>query len=221
MPPDRLNLTHVSRPPRSPGSEPHPVLVLLHGYGADEHDLLAIADDLDGRFYVVSARAPLSLDRGYAWNHLGPDLQPDPATFRSSLEALTRFVDDLPRVYPVDPNALFTLGFSQGAILAAALLLTRPSVPRGTIMLSGYLPIDVAQSANPKALAGKPVFVGHGRQDPLIPVDAARLTRDYLRDIGTAVTYHEYPIAHYIGSDELRDVARWVEGQWTERPPVT
>lgn len=212
-----LNLTHVARPPRAPGPEPHPVLVLLHGYGADEHDLLAVADGLDERFYVISARAPLSLGSGYAWNHFGQDLQPDPVTFQSSLDALARFVDDLPREYPVDPTALFTLGFSQGAVLAAALLLSRPNVPRGTLMLSGYLPVDAARSAAPESLVGKPVFVGHGLQDPLIPVDAARLTRDYLQAIGVALTYREYPIAHYIGSDELGDVAQWLQGQWPPR----
>src|ERR1700694_3930612 len=65
--PSSLGLYHVTRPPGVPSDGPHPGLLLLHGRGADERDLLGLADELDPRLFVVSARAPLRLGPGYAW----------------------------------------------------------------------------------------------------------------------------------------------------------
>lgn len=214
MPQSGLSLHHVAQPPRVPGSEPHPLLLLLHGYGANELDLLPLADELDGRYFVVSVRAPLSAGPGYAWYPLAQsaagDLIPDLATLRISLETLRQFVGALLQTYPIDAKRGFTLGFSQGAVMAGGLLLTAPNIPRGTVMLSGYLPLDAVTPAAPDDLRGKAVFVGHGRFDQVIPIAAGRASRDYLEKVGADLTYHEYPIAHFIGPEELADVEAWL-----------
>jgi phospholipase/carboxylesterase len=207
-----LGLVHVVHPARSGGPGPHPALLLLHGRGADEQDLLGLADELDPRLYVVSARAPLTLGPGFAWYHLLDIGNPDLASFNASLEALTSFVQALPSAYPIDPTRIFSLGFSQGAMMAGSLLLTHPNLPAGTVMLSGYLPLNAGLPINQKGLIGRPIFVGHGTLDPVIPIDAARQARDFLTRAGTALTYREYPIPHYIGPQELSDVVTWLAG---------
>ncbi len=209
MDPSQLSLRHLVRTPRAPAAEPCAALLLLHGRGADEADLLPVADSLDPRLFVVSARAPLPLGPGFAWYHLADIGDPDPASFEASLAALGEFVRDLPAAYPIDPRRIFTLGFSQGAVMAGSLLLTRPESIAGTVMLSGYLPLDQKLSIDEATLAGRRVFVGHGTADPLIPIAWARRVRDYFTKVSADLTYREYPNPHYIDTEEIDDVRAW------------
>ncbi len=205
-----MNLQHVVRPPRSAGPAPHPTLLLLHGLGADENDLIELAGELDPGLFVVSARAPFRYVIGYAWYSLESIGEVEPKTFATGFARLSQFVDALPAAYPVDPRRFFTLGFSQGAVMASALLLTRPSVVAGSILLSGYLPDNLRLNVDAAGLVGRPVFLGHGAQDPLISVDLARKMRDYLVRAGVDLTYREYAIVHTIGPEELSDLAAWL-----------
>ncbi len=172
--------------------------------------MLSLADELDPRMFVVSARAPLTLGPGYAWYNLLDIGNPELATFNASLDALSRFVSALASAYPVDPDRIYTLGFSQGAMMAGSLALTHPDKPAGTVMLSGYLPLDAGLAVDEKSLAGRRVFVAHGTLDPVIPVAAGRLTRDFFTRVRADLTYREYSIPHYIGPQELLDVSRWL-----------
>ncbi len=210
MKPSELALYHVTRPPRGAGAGPHPALILLHGRGADELDLLGLAEDLDSRLFVISARAPMALGPGHHWYHLLDIGNPEPKSFASSLASLAQFVADLPKVYAIDPGAIVTLGFSQGSMMAGSLLLTQPSLVAGTVMLSGYLPLLSGLPIRPEELRGRPVFEAHGTVDPVIPVALGRQARDYWNKVGANLTYREYPIAHSIGSQELLEVNEWL-----------
>lgn len=213
-----LGLHHVTRLPRVETAAPYPTLVLLHGRGADERDLLTLADQLDPHLLIVSVRAPHPLDQGFEWYRLINIGHGEPTTFAESLVVLHEFLARLPRLYPVDPNRLGTLGFSQGAVMASAVLLTRPETLAGTVMLSGYLPLDQNLPIDEARLAHRPVFVAHGTADPLIPITWGRATRDFFSRVGADLTYREYPIAHYIAPEELRDVAEWLRARITPRP---
>src|SRR5438477_5451261 len=131
-----LNLTHFMRP--SPyyakGGAPEggtPRLILLHGRGADEADLMGLEGALDPRLTIVSARAPFRLGPGYAWYGMEQIGAPDRNTLHASLEELWTFVSGLPSAYGIDPQRLYLLGFSQGAVMSAALALTVPDKVRG------------------------------------------------------------------------------------------
>ncbi|MGH2457947.1 MAG: alpha/beta hydrolase [Chloroflexota bacterium] len=215
MDPSHPSLRHLVRSPRVKGAEPYPTLLLLHGRGADEADLLPLADDLDPRYFVVSARAPLPLGPGFAWYDLADIGDPEPSSFDLSLNALTRFVAGLPDAYPIDRSQISILGFSQGAVMAGSLLLTHPELAVGTVMLSGYLPLDQKLPIDETKLANRRVFVGHGTADPLIPVAWARRVRDYFTRVGANLSYREYPMTHAIGPDELDDVRTWGLGAAT------
>jgi phospholipase/carboxylesterase len=208
------SLVSASVPARQ-GEVPHPALLLLHGRGTDERDLLPLAGELDPRLYVVSARAPFRFPwGGYMWYEL--DEQgvgyPEGATLEESLARLRAFIGEMAAELPIDPKRLYAGGFSMGAAMSAALALTVPERVAGAMVLSGYLPLDAGLDFKGEQAAGHPVFAAHGLHDPVIPIQFGRQTRDALATFPVDLTYREYPIGHEISVDELRDAAGWLSG---------
>lgn len=195
------------------GIGPHPVVVLLHGRGADEYDLLDLADFLDPRCFIVSVRAPLALGPGYAWYDLQYIDVLDRATFDYSMQLLDQLWAELPQRYPIDPQQIYTLGFSQGAMMAGTMRLLAPASAAGTILLSGYLPLSAQLPFKMAELSGTAFFVGHGSQDPVVPVEFAQQTQRYLSAAGADLTYHEYPMGHEIVGPELAQITAWLHGR--------
>jgi phospholipase/carboxylesterase len=211
-----ISLTHLVREPRERTGGRPPLLLLLHGFGSNEADLLGLAPSLDGRPLVVSARAPVVLGPGsYAWFSL--DLTPegmvaDLAQAKRSLEMLPGFIDELVEAYGTEAGATYLAGFSQGAMMSLALMLTRPEKVAGVAAMSGRLPAPLpAGGADRAALEGMPVIVTHGLYDPLLPVEGARAARRYLEGLPVRLTYREYPMAHEVSLESLRDVAAWLK----------
>ena len=202
-------LTHVALAPAEDDGKP-PGLLMLHGRGADEHDLLGMAGALDPRLLVVSARAPLPLGWGHHWYELVDVGRPEPETFARSLSLLHEFIPAVVAGYNIDPARLFLLGFSQGAMMSGAVVLTRPELAAGAVLLSGYLPLHAGLPIQEERLKGFPFFVAHGTRDPVIPVAFGREARDYLTGVGADLTYREYPTDHRIVEPELAEVAVWL-----------
>ena len=210
-----LSLTHLVREPGRDGAAAPPLVLLLHGIGSNEEDLFGLAPYLDERFLVVSARAPLALGYGgYGWFNL--EITPrgmaaDLAQAKRSLDLLPGFVDELVDAYGADPGRVYLMGFSQGAMMSLALALTRPEKVAGIVAMSGRLPRQVIESEpDREALKGKPFIVTHGLYDPVLPVENGRAARDYLAALGVALTYREYPMAHEVSAESMRDVAAWL-----------
>lgn len=215
-------LEHLIAPPRRE-SETHALLMLLHGRGADAHDLMPLANEL-GRddLLVVSPQAPYALPGpfgiGYAWYDMHDIGDPDPATFEPSLARLREFIDGVVAGYPVDEERVFLLGFSQGAVMSMATASTDPRRLAGVVALSGYLPESVvcAEGGN---LDDLPIFIGHGNADPLIPVSEGHKARDVLTAKGADVSYREYSVAHRIAPEELDDIREWLGARLGAAPP--
>lgn len=208
-----LNLTHMVRPAmeRDKAGGRVPGLVLLHGRGANEEDLMGLEGALDPRFTIVSARAPFRLGPGYAWYVMTQVGQPDDASMRTSMEELRAFLTALPEAYGVDPRRLYLLGFSQGAIVSSALAMLMPERIAGVVMHSGYVAAEHTKlDLNPDGLAGKPFFVAHGKYDDIIPVTWGRDGQEYLEAAGADVIYKEYPIGHSISEESLYDLSEWL-----------
>jgi len=206
-------LTHRVVQPRQACADAPPTLLLLHGRGSDEVDLLGLASELDPRLFVVSARAPFELGFGYHWYELVEVGRPEPRTFAEGFRRLDQFTRDLAELYGTDPQQLYLLGFSQGAMMAGTLTLRAPERVAGTIMLSGYLPLSAGMEYDESGLAGRPFFVAHGAQDPVIPVEFGREAAEYLRKVDADLEYREYSMAHQVEYDELRDVSQWLTGR--------
>ena len=211
----QLSLTHVARAPGRGGQTAPPLLLLLHGIGSNEEDLFGLAPYLDERFLVVSARAPVALDYGgYGWFRI--DFTPrgmvaDVEQAKKSLALLPGFVDELVETYGADGRRVYVAGFSQGAMMSLALMLTSPEKIAGVVAMSGRLPAQVlGMEPDREALTGTPVLVTHGLHDPVLPIENGRAVRDHLARLPVELTYREYPMAHEVSMESLRDVTAWL-----------
>ena len=186
-------------------------LVLLHGYGADEHDLLPIAHELDPRLRAVSLQGPVSLGgTARAWFKLamGPaGLSFDAEEVRAGVSAAVEAVEAIARETPRP----ILLGFSQGAGMALSVALRRPDLVSAVLSFSGVLrALDDADLAPAASLRGFPVFAAHGTQDPVVPIALGRAIRDELLRHGMALEWHEYQMGHAVLPEELAAARRWL-----------
>ena len=211
----QLSLKHLVREP-SVKTEKPPLLLLLHGVGSNEEDLFGLADYLDDRFFIVSARGPYTLGYGaYAWFHVqftpnGPVIEPEEA--ESSRLALLNFIGEVVEAYGPDAQRVYLMGFSQGAIMSMSLTLTAPEKLAGVVAMSGRTPPEVLSKAvPPERLKGLPIFVAHGTADQVLPIHYGRQTRDILSELPVKLTYREYPMAHQISAESLADIAGWLK----------
>jgi phospholipase/carboxylesterase len=170
---------------------------------------------MDARFLVVSARAPVVLGYGsYGWFNIEftpGGMVADIEQAKKSLLMLPGFIDELVETYGADGRRVYLAGFSQGAMMSLGLTLTRPDKVAGLVAMSGRLPRQVQEhEPDREALKGKPVLVTHGLYDPVLPVGQGREARDYLASLPVALTYREYPMAHEVSIESLRDVTAWL-----------
>jgi phospholipase/carboxylesterase len=206
-------LTYRERPP---AGDPAGLLVLHHGRGADEHDLLPLADLLDPRrsLHVVTPRAPLTLpgSPGAHW-YLVPRVgYPDPETFRAAYAQLSEFHDELWERTGLTGAETVLGGFSMGTVMSYALALgpDRPAV-KGILAFSGFVPTVEGWQPSPTDRTDTSVFIAHGTRDPVIDVDFARRARKLLEGAGLAVEYRESDVGHQIDPRHLRAAAGWVQ----------
>jgi phospholipase/carboxylesterase len=208
-------LYHRVIAPRAPSDRP-PLLLLLHGIGADEEDLLPLAPHLDPRFLVISARAPHEAEpMGYRWYAIDWTASPprgDPAEIVASRELLARFVEEAIAEHGADPSRVFFLGFSQGAIMSLALLLARPDLVRGVVAHSGRLARLPGPAPSPDALARAEVLVLHGEEDDVVPLAQGQKAHEVLRPLlGPRLAFHAFPgLGHGISEESLGEAARWL-----------
>lgn len=201
--------------PRRARPGPPPLLVLLHGIGADEHDLLPLAGAVAPQCTTVSLRAPYHYSVGYAWFHLdfrpGGEVVPDVAQARTALRDLVAWLEAAPARLGTDPTHTYLLGFSQGAMMSLGVLRTIPERLAGVMALSGRFAAPLFEAtAPPEAVARVPVLVAHGTYDDVLPIANGRATRDALTPLVHDLTYREFPVAHGISDDEVTFVAGWL-----------
>jgi phospholipase/carboxylesterase len=204
MAPERSPIVHRVRPA---AGEPEGALVLSHGRGADELDLLPLLDLLDPEQRLVGLlpRGPLSLPPGgvhwYVVREIG---YPDRETFTSTFAKASAWLDDVLGEAGVPIGRTVLGGFSQGAVVSYSLGLaaSRPR-PAGIIAMSGFLPHVEGFELDLEGAEGMPVSVSHGTYDPVIPVDFGHDARDRLRAAGADVHYREDPVAHQIAPGAL------------------
>jgi phospholipase/carboxylesterase len=192
------SLAHLTR---EPAGEPEGALVLLHGRGADEHDLFPGLDLLDPerRLLGVTPRGPLALPPGGAeWYTLAGIPTPDPSTFFPTFERASAWLDALARETGIPPGRTVLGGFSQGAVMTYALGLGRGRPrPAALVAFSGFVP-EVAGFELDLDLPLPPIAIGHGTFDDVIPVEFGRAAKSLLERAGADVRYHESPLPHTI-----------------------
>jgi phospholipase/carboxylesterase len=191
------------------------LLIMHHGRGADEQDLLPLAGAIDPerRLHVVTPRAPLQPpgSAGYHW-YLVPRVgHPDEETFREAFEALAELHDELWERTGIGPERTILGGFSMGTVMSYALAFSpvRPA-PAGVLAFSGFMPTVEGWEPDLAARKDVGVFIAHGERDQVIDVNFAREAAERLSAAGIEVDYHESPAAHHIDPRLIPRAASWV-----------
>ena len=207
-----MPLTFAERPARV---EPHGLLVLHHGRGSDEQDLIGLAPVLDPeeRLHVVAPRAPLQLrgSPGYHW-YLVPRVgYPDPDSFDAAYRELAAFHDELWERTGVGPERTVLGGFSMGTVMsyATGLGADRPA-PAGILALSGFIPAVEGWEPSLADRTDTKVLIAHGRNDGVIPVTFARRARELLEPAGFDVDYRESEAAHHVDPGDIPRAVAWL-----------
>ncbi|HUL42745.1 MAG TPA: alpha/beta hydrolase-fold protein [Bacteroidota bacterium] len=207
-------LVHKIIEPKVKSSGQYPAIILLHGRGANENDLLELAEYLDERLFIISARAPFTLSNGgFTWYDILDVGMPEPAMFEQSYAKLMQFLDDVKKNYPVNPAKIFFGGFSMGTVMSFCVALTQPASVAGVAANSGLIPEGTSLQFQWNAVKGKPFFVAHGKYDPIIPVSFAQRARELLQKAEACVTYREYDMQHQISEESLNDLMQWLSRQ--------
>lgn len=190
------------------------MVVLLHGLGSNEGDLFTLAPELDPRLTVVALRAPFEYGFGgfawfdVQWDSNGLTVNSDQA--QASVERLCQELPVLQSDLGVKPENTVLGGFSQGAMMTLGVLLERPELIGGAMLLSGSM---IPRLVNGERPVERPVFQSHGTMDPVLPVQLGRQVRDLLLSRSAPLTYREYAMAHEVNMPCLRDAERWLHQQ--------
>lgn len=202
---------------------PRASLIVLHGLGADGRDFVPVCQALDlqaiGGLRCVLPNAPqipVTLNGGYrmpAWyDILGTQLdrREDEAGLRASQAAIAALIDR-ERERGIAPERIVLMGFSQGCAMALMTGLRYPQRLAGIVGLSGYLPLlGTTEAERHAANAATPIFLAHGRQDPVVAMDRGRAGRDELLRLGYAPKWHEYAMQHEVCNEEIEDLNRYL-----------
>ena len=198
----------VEVPFRKQDSEPMPMVVMMHGRGADMNDLADLAPMLDpangARFVFPNAPRAWEMQPGMSFGWTWFDgWPPEQKSVAASREVLLQFIDEITQKYPT--TSLVISGFSQGAMMALDVGIRREAT--GIIAMSGGLyEIDL-----PETMHKAPVLIAHGSVDDVVPVSYARRARMLLEERGFDVEYHEYPMGHQVMMEEAQAVKAFLE----------
>jgi phospholipase/carboxylesterase len=211
-----LSLNFLERPAEpAPGRQPW-LLVLMHGVGSNESDLMGLAPFVPPQFHVLSLRAPFVMGQGaYAWFQFTVDADGtrhiDAQQEQQARALVQQTVEQAARQLHIPAERVVVGGFSQGSIMSLSLLLTRPQLLRAAMVWHGrLLPEVLPLQAADAAMAGKSLWVSHGTYDNVIPLTSAHAIRDRAKRLPLNLSYQEYPGAHEIRPEELRASMQWL-----------
>lgn len=183
-----------------------PLIVLLHGNGADENDIMSLGDVFPAEATIAAPRGPIAENAGFRWYAHQVVGKPIAASLAASIARLETWLD----AQAATASGIWLAGFSGGALMAGALALHAPRRFAGVAMMHGTLPFDAGLPVERDGLAGNEVFYGYGSADDVMPRALVERSAAYLRDeSGANAVVREYRAAHEIPLAEARDLARW------------
>ncbi|MEI8134385.1 MAG: hypothetical protein WCH46_04795 [bacterium] len=196
-----------------------PVLIILHGYGADEFDLLPIAERVGAKILTISIRAPIALSwGGFAWCNLSATATGFTPDLKTRLESEAMLVREIPKIIKTegaDPTQTYLMGFSQGAALCYSLMastaLSESGITvKGVMALSGYIPEDAREKLSMSDLSSTSFFVSHGRFDDLISMNEMYAAKNILNNAHAKTFAKEYEIGHGLTEETVSDLRSWI-----------
>lgn len=209
-----MDLHYITRP--STLEENAPLLIMLHGYGSDENDLFSFASELPEKLFIISVRAPYSLQPyGHAWYAINFDANQgkwsDDEQAKASRDKVADFIDYAISKYPVNASNVTLLGFSQGTILSYAVALTYPKKVNNIIALSGYInPNIIPDNLIENDYSKLHFYCSHGSVDQVLPVEWARKAPQFLEALKIDHTYSEFPVGHGVAPQNFYEFKTWL-----------
>ncbi|XVU29231.1 alpha/beta hydrolase [Actinoplanes sp. CA-054009] len=186
-----------------------PLVVLLHGRGSNEQEILPLAGHLPASLAYAAVRAPIAEGAGYAWFANRGIGRPRPESLRANLDWFRSWLDATQA-----GRQVFLAGFSGGAAFAGGLLLDDPARFAGAAILYGTLPFDAGVPVTPQRLSGVPVFAAQGDHDTVIPRELQDRTWSYLTtESGAVAEARRDPVGHGIAPEALKSLHAWLEDQ--------
>ena len=210
----------------STGESPSAAVIWMHGLGADGNDFVPIVRELDLsgcppiRFVFPHAETmPVTINNGYvmrAWyDILGMDLvrREDEAGLRKSQQQIEQLIArENERGIPA--SRIILAGFSQGCAMTLQTGLRYPEKLAGLICLSGYLPLSsLIKDERHQANLQTPIFMAHGRGDPVVQIGRAEASRELLKELGHPIDWREYMMPHSVCEEEIDDIGAWMRRQ--------
>ena len=187
---------------------------MLHGRSGNEDAMWVFARTLPDHWLAVAPRG-IKPDPagGFAWHPRQRDEWPPLSMFSDAVDAIARFIRSLSSVYEADPEQIYLMGFSQGAATAYAVAMATPGLVKGVAGLVGFVPVQSDAAVDTRVLKDLPIFMAVGIDDPHIPYARTKSCVETLKASGADLTYHEYPTAHRLNAQGVRDLRRW----WLEQ----
>lgn len=206
--------TQVHRREAGDGS---PVVILMHGRGADLADLAPLRRVFPDEVAMVFPRAPhpgapWGYGPGWAWYRYEGGDRPEPESFRLAQASLNELISGLPELLGFDPGPVVPGGFSQGGTMALGYALQNPGAVPAVLNFSGFVPSHPDVEVTPDTVAGTVFWWGHGTEDPSVVFELARRGRSALREAGARLETRDYPMGHGILPEELDDAILWLDG---------
>ncbi len=197
-------------------SESPRLLVLLHGWTGDENSMWVFTRGLSPDYWMMAPRAPHALRAepgGFSWRPPQPltDGRPSLEMLLPAAEALINLIDEYSASVKLNALQFDLIGFSQGAALVNLIGMLYPHRIRKMGVLAGFVPSGLEELIAKKALAGKNIFVAHGTQDQLVPIDRARASIKLLEQAGAQVTYCEDEVGHKLSANCLRALEAYLK----------
>lgn len=208
------------------GAQPRHAVIWLHGLGADGHDFEPIVPELVGRnwpalrfIFPHAPVRPITVNGGMrmrGWYDIGGvDIahKQDEVGVRGSIAAIEQLIAR-ENARGIPAARIILAGFSQGGAITLAAGVRRSEPLLGLVALSTYLPLHETfpREAAPESLS-VPIFMGHGRFDPVVPESLGVMSRDWLKSAGCPVEWHSYPMPHSVCAEEIRDLSQWLEAR--------
>ena len=194
----------------------YPMVIMLHGFGANMQDLAGLSPVINTTGYVYAfPNGPEAVELapgyvGYSWTH--PERRRDPEEDAKSREKIMGFFDEVMATYGVEPGNAVLGGFSQGGRMAYLCGLGKPDLFAGVVALGAAVSDTAPLSEQLPTERTQQVFVGHGEFDPQVSVEQARMMRGFLESEGYQPEYHEYPMGHEISRQLVGDLSTWLRG---------
>jgi phospholipase/carboxylesterase len=186
--------------------ERQPAIFLLHGMGSNEDDLPQLVKEFEKTHHIFSLRGPIVFKPGYAFFTTDAEDKPDRDVFDKVVTYIQSFIYEAIEEYKLNPDHLYVLGFSQGAILAQTLAFTMGSVISGVVALSGYLPDFVKAEYSKHPVEHLNIFISHGEYDYVIPSQLGLESKNYFEAHGSNVVFKTYEDGHGVTPENLQDL---------------